>query len=129
MVPFRSSANISISSQENSANAAWLGAECVISQESITVRVFNLEQIHLKTNIQELRWVKWPLPYAVVISKSTHGFNYRATIQLLRWSRLRKAFEDHGYTFTAEVRRCSIAATIKDNQKYGTDDNTTPPSE
>lgn len=85
------------------SDAAWLGGECVVTPDSITVRALGREHIHPKTDLVELRWIWLPYPYTTIISCTAGEYRF-STFQILGWSNLRSALQSNGYAFTEESR-------------------------
>jgi len=99
------------------AHASWFGCGCVISSESITIRVSGYSHTHPKTELQELRWFWLPFPTLVVVSRI--GAQYcLSSFLVLRGSRLRAAIQSCGYAFTEESRFCSFRRLRDDTRKY-----------
>jgi hypothetical protein len=103
------------------ANAAWIGGSCAITDEAITVRAMGRQHVHTKAELVELRWVWFPFPYLMAISRSNGSARY-STFQILRWSRLRAALQSAGFSFTEELRYYSHRRVTDDKKRYGLQD-------
>jgi len=99
------------------AHASWFGCGCVISAESITVRVFGYSHTHPKAELQELRWFWLPVPTLVVVSRIDGQYCLSSFLVLRGW-RLRAALQSFGYAFTEESLFCSFRRLRDDRRKY-----------
>ena len=99
------------------ANTTFFRASCTITPDAITVRALGWEHVHPKSDMTELRWIRFPIPYFIVISRTADEVRY-SSFQMLRWWRLRAKLKSAGYSFTEERRYYSIHEIRDDVRRY-----------
>ena len=108
----RGSSNVWTATSQS--NIGWPFGRITISELSVSLG----RRVIPKSTIQELRWIRWPLP-AIIIIASIDGSPLRACFSVLKSAELRRALVKACYSITSEHKWHSTKMVRDDVKRLG----------